>query len=51
MLKIGKLSMEPNSSNQIKQKTTTNTSVSVNNLDHGFNQKEYEQILRFIMEN
>lgn len=41
----------PTSSNQIKQKTTTNTSVSVNNLDHGFNQKEYEQILRFIMEN
>ena len=23
---------------QKKQKTTTNTSVSVNNLDHGFNQ-------------
>ena len=42
MLKIGKLSLEPNSSNQIKQKTTTNTSVSVNNLDHGFNQKENE---------
>ena len=42
MLKIGRLSLVPTSSNQIKQKTTTNTIVSVNNLDHGFNQKKYE---------
>ena len=51
MLKIGKLSLVPTSSNQIKQKTVTNTSVSVNNLDHGFNMKEYKQILDFIREN
>jgi len=38
MFKIGKLSLVTTS---LKQKTT-NTSVSVNNLDHGFNQKEYE---------
>ena len=42
MLKIGKLSLVPTSSNQIKQKTITNTGVSVSNLDHEFNQKEYE---------
>ena len=42
MFKIGKLSLVTTSLNQIKQKTTTNTSISVNNLDHGFNQKEYQ---------
>ena len=39
MFKIGKLSLVTTS---LKQKTTTNTSVSVNNLDQGFNQKEYQ---------